>query len=126
TQTGRLSSDTPNFQNVPTEFVDATGAPLATPEGLLHLPRLRRFCLPEDGHVWLKRDFSSQEIRILAHFEDGGLCEAYKTDPNLDPHEMARQLVNNLIGVLYSRKSIKITGFSIIYGSGARGLSGQL
>lgn len=126
TQTGRLSSDSPNFQNVPTEFVDATNSPLPTPEGLLPLPQLRRFCLPEDGHVWLKRDFSSQEVRILAHFEDGGLCEAYRADPTLDPHEMARQLVKGIVGVLYSRKSIKITGFSIIYGSGARGLSGQL
>lgn len=126
TQTGRLSSDSPNFQNVPTEFTYATGEKMATPSGLPDLPQLRRYCLPEVGHVWLKRDFSSQEIRILAHFEDGTLCEAYKADPNLDPHEMARQLVKGITGVLYARKSIKITGFSIIYGSGARGLSGQL
>lgn len=126
TQTGRLSSDNPNFQNVPTEFVDALDNPLPTPEGLLTLPQLRRYCLPEVGHVWLKRDFSSQEIRILAHFEDGTLCQAYKADATLDPHEMARQLVKGLTGVLYARKSIKITGFSIIYGSGAKGLAGQL
>lgn len=126
TQTGRLSSDSPNFQNVPTEFTDATGAPLPVPEGLFHLPLMRSYCLPEVGHVWLKRDFSSQEIRILAHFEDGALCEAYRANPNLDPHQMARELINAMIGVMYARKSIKITGFSIIYGSGAGGLSSQL
>jgi DNA polymerase I-like protein with 3'-5' exonuclease and polymerase domains len=126
TQTGRLSSDSPNFQNVPTQFTDLTGQPLPVPEGLHPLPQLRVYCLPEPGHVWLKRDFSSQEIRILAHFEDGSLCEAYRADPSLDPHEMARQIAFGIVGVLYARKDIKITGFSIIYGSGVNGLSGQL
>lgn len=126
TRTGRLSSDHPNFQNVPTEFVDALGRPLPVPEGLPPYPLMRRYCLPENGHVWLKRDFSSQEIRILAHFEDGSLCEAYRANPSLDPHQMAVGLIHNLIGVTYARKDIKITGFSIIYGTGANGLSIQL
>ncbi len=126
TQTGRLSSDSPNFQNVPTEFTDQKGDPLPVPDGLHPLPTLRRYCLPEPGHLWLKRDFSSQEIRILAHFEDGSLCEAYKVDPTLDPHQMARELINSMIGIMYARKDVKITGFSIIYGSGVNGLSGQL
>lgn len=126
TQTGRLSSDSPNFQNVPTEFTDLLGHALAVPEGLHPLPLMRRYCLPEVGHVWLKRDFSSQEIRILAHFEDGSLCEAYKVNPNLDPHQMAIELINSLVGVMYARKDVKITAFSIVYGSGATGLSHQL
>jgi DNA polymerase-1 len=126
TRTGRLSSDSPNFQNVPTEFVDQKGNPLPVPDGLHVLPQLRRYCLPEPGHVWLKRDFSSQEIRILAHFEDGTLCEAYRANPNLDPHQMAMELIAQMIGTLYARKSIKITGFSIIYGTGGPGLAGQL
>jgi DNA polymerase-1 len=126
TQTGRLSSDSPNFQNVPTEFKYKNGKPLATPEGLHPLPLMRRYCLPEIDHLWLKRDFSSQEIRILAHFEDGTLQEAYRLNPSLDPHQMAVDLINAMIGVMYDRKVVKITGFSIIYGSGARGLSQQL
>lgn len=119
TKTGRLSSDSPNFQNVPTEFEIGE-------IGLRPLPILRRYCLPEDGHIWLKRDFSSQEIRILAHFEDGSLCGAYRGNPDLDPHEMAKQLILGMIGIEYARKDIKITGFSIIYGTGANGLSIQL
>jgi DNA polymerase I-like protein with 3'-5' exonuclease and polymerase domains len=126
TRTGRLSSDSPNFQNVPSEFTDDLGAPLIVPTGLPSLPIMRSYCLPEIGHVWCKRDFSSQEIRILAHFEDGSLCEAYKFNPDLDPHQMARELITSLIGVTYARKDIKITGFSIIYGTGANGLSRQL
>lgn len=126
TQTGRLSSDDPNFQNVPTLFTDSLGHALATPDGLHQLPLMRQYCLPEIGHIWLKRDFSSQEIRILAHFEDGSLCEAYRANPGLDPHKMAMELIHAMIGVMYARKDIKITGFSIIYGSGVTGLSHQL
>ena len=126
TRTGRLSSDSPNFQNVPTEFITATGDPLPVPPGLHPLPQLRRYCLPEEGHVWLKRDFSSQEIRILAHFEDGKLCEAFRANPELDVHQMARELINGLTGIMYARKDVKITGFSIIYGTGVTGLSLQL
>jgi DNA polymerase I-like protein with 3'-5' exonuclease and polymerase domains len=126
TRTGRLSSDSPNFQNVPTEFVTATGDPLPVPSGLHPLPQMRRYCLPDDGHVWLKRDFSSQEIRILAHFEDGTLCEAYRANPSLDPHQMALEMIEVMIGVRYARKEVKITSFSIIYGSGVTGLSIQL
>lgn len=126
TQTGRLSSDSPNFQNVPNEFVYSDGSPLLIPEGLHPLPLMRRYCLPEDGHLWIKRDFSSQEIRILAHFEDGSLCEAYRANPGLDPHQMAKDIIFAMIQVQYARKSIKITGFSIIYGSGVTGLSHQL
>lgn len=121
TRTGRLSSDHPNFQNVPTEFDK-----IIIPDQLHPLPKMRIYCLPEDGHVWLKRDFSSQELRILAHFEDGSLCIAYKGNPELDPHQMAIELIHNLIGITYARKDIKITGFSLIYGSGVRGLSQQL
>lgn len=126
TRTGRLSSDDPNYQNVPTEFVDDKGIALPIPQGLHPLPMLREYCLPEVGHLWLKRDFSSQEIRILAHFEDGALCEAYRANPDLDPHQMAVELIAALIGITYARKPVKITGFSIIYGTGATGLSLQL
>jgi DNA polymerase-1 len=126
TRTGRLSSDSPNFQNPPTEYTDLLGNELIVPDGLHPVPYMRRYCLPEEGHVWIKRDFSSQEIRILAHFEDGSLQEAYRANPDLDPHQMAIELINGLIGVLYARKEVKITGFSIIYGSGAQGLARQL
>lgn len=126
TRTGRLSSDSPNFQNVPTEYVDLLGNELEVPTGLHPVPYMRRYCLPEVGHVWIKRDFSSQEIRILAHFEDGSLCEAYRANPDLDPHKMAQELIQAIVNLLYSRKEVKITGFSIIYGSGYAGLAGQL
>lgn len=120
TKTGRLSSNGPNFQNVPTEF------DLVIPSGLIPLPFMRQYLLPEDGHVWLKRDFSSQEVRILAHYEDGQLLESYRRDPNFDPHEANRQRALEITGRDFIRKFIKITGFSLIYGAGVPGLMRQL
>jgi DNA polymerase I-like protein with 3'-5' exonuclease and polymerase domains len=120
TRTGRLSSARPNFQNPPNPFG------LVIPEGLAALPNMRSYLLPELGHVWIKRDFSSQEVRILAHFEDGTLMELYRDDPFFDPHEHARILIHGITGIWYVRKDVKIVGFSIIYGSGVRGLASQL
>lgn len=120
TKTGRLSCSKPNLTNVPNEF----GQDI--PSGFPQLPMMRQYCLPEKGCIWVKRDWSGQEIRILAHFEDGALLEAYRGNPDLDPHEMVRQIMNTITGVLYDRKDVKITGFSIIYGSGIGGIAKQL
>jgi len=125
-RTGRLSSDNPNFQNLPTKWEYKNGDPMAIPPGLFPYPSLRSYILPEEGHVWLKRDFSSQEVRIVAHFEDGPLKAAYIANPSMDPHEMAREMIQAITGLIRSRVPVKITGFSIIYGAGAPGLSAQL
>jgi len=120
TRTGRLSSSRPNFQNIPN--------PLDTPapDGLPELPHMRDFILPEEGHVWVKRDFSAQEIRLAAHFEDGALAQAFRDNPDLDPHDAVRQIVFRLTGVDYPRKYIKETGFGILYGMGRPALSSRL
>lgn len=120
TRTGRMSSSRPNFQNPPNPFG------ITIPAGLSPLPNMRSYLLPEVGHRWIKRDFSSQELRILAHFEDGALMRAYQDDPFLDPHDMARLLILSMSGVDYPRKDVKQTGFGIIYGMGVPGLAQQL
>jgi len=119
-RTGRFSASKPSLMNVTNEFT------IAVPKGLPTPPFMREYLLPEVGHVWVKRDFSSQEVRILAHYEDGVLLQAYKEDPRLDPHAMARGLINEITNAEYPRKDVKITGFSIIYGSGAGALAEQL
>jgi len=120
TRTGRLSSDDPNFQNIPNPFeFDIHG-------DLIAMPELRKFILPEEGHVWLKRDWSAQEMRILAHFEDGALCAAFNDNPDLDPHAMVMELVHSMFGKLFPRKFIKETGFGAIYGMGAPGLAKKI
>ena len=119
-RTGRLSSARPNFQNPPNPF------DWVIPRDLPALPNMREYLLPEAHHRWVKRDFSSQELRILAHFEDGPLMVAYCNDPFLDPHTMAQNLIEQITGTLYARPDVKITGFSIIYGAGVPGLAQQL
>lgn len=120
TRTGRLSCSNPNMQNIPNTL------DLPVPEGLPPLPNLRTYLLPEEGHLWLKRDFSSQEVRIAAHFEDGELLQAYRANPRLDPHEMARQMILDITGMDFPRKHVKITGFQILYGGGPNAISGQV
>lgn len=120
TRSGRVSCDHPNLTNPPNELK------ARAPGGLPEIPLMRRFLLPEEGHVWVKRDFSSQEIRILAHYEDGDLMRAYQENPDLDPHSMARDLIESIAGLDLPRKDVKITAFSTIYGSGVSGLAGQL
>jgi DNA polymerase-1 len=120
TRTGRISCSNPNLTNVPNEFDQVI------PPGLPELPFMRRFLLPEEGHRWLKRDFNGQELRITAHFEDGTLLTAYKADPGLDPHEMARLMIAELCHKAFTRKKVKITGFQIIYGGGKNAISTQV
>ena len=121
TKTGRLSSMHPNFQNVPTEFDK-----ISIPDSYPALPLMRQYLLPEKGHVWLKRDFSGQEVRILSHFEDGSLLAAYVADPSLDPHEMARKIILQNTGMNLKRKQVKIVAFAILYGAGVPGVMRQL
>lgn len=120
TRTGRMSSSDPNFQNIPVPFE------FPIPKGLAPMPEMRDFILPEDGHVWVSRDFASQEMRLLAHFENGELCEAFNEDPELDPHSMVQELIEAKTGLLLKRKHVKNIGFGIMYGMGIPGLSKQL
>lgn len=125
-RTGRLSSDSPSFMNVPTEWEYRDGAPMLVPPGLTAFPRIREYCLPEEGHLWLKRDIKSQEFRILAEYENGAIAEAFRADPDMDPHQMATEMLQVMAGLVLSRRPVKITGFSIVYGTGASGLADQL
>ena len=119
-RTGRLSASKPSLMNVTNELK------IAIPKGLPAPPLMRTYLLPEEGHVWLKRDYSSQEVRWLAHFEDGVLLRAYQENPRLDPHTMAQQMIKEVTSVGFPRKDVKITAFSIVYGSGVPSLAEQL
>jgi len=99
TRTGRLSSSRPNFQNVPGDLGS-------------EYPLLRSYLLPECDHVWVCGDFSNQEPRITAHFEDGRLCDEYRANPSLDPY----LFVAELCGI--TRKQAKTVLLGIIYAMG--------
>ena len=120
TRTGRLSGSRPNFQNMPNEYS------VAIPKGFPELPIMRKYLLADKGYRWLKRDYSQQELRIMAHYSDGRLLARYQDDPFIDPHTETGELVTEHAGLELPRKHVKITGFSIIYGAGVNGLSRQL
>ena len=115
--TGRLSSS-PNFQNIPGVFNEFFPEGVIPPFALPPLPRVRSYILPEGGHVLLDRDYSQQELRILAEYAGGKLFEAYGSNPRLDLHEMVRAQLSEMLGIQLQRKPVKTVVFGMIYGMG--------
>lgn len=119
-RTGRMSSS-PNFQNIPKAF-EEKGDGYVHPGFLKALPRLplmRRYFLPDDKNSWFcRRDFAQQELRILAHFEDGDLCTRYRAEPELDIHNIVRDGILEMANLELSRSAVKILNFGEIYGMG--------
>lgn len=115
-RTGRLSS-TPNFQNIPNVFQNHWEG-LRPPFKLPPMPIVRSYIVPEDGHVLIDRDYSQQEFRILGHYEEGPLYQAYIDNPWTDMHDWAKDMINDLLSTEYPRKPIKNIGFGLLYGMG--------
>jgi DNA polymerase-1 len=114
TKTGRFSSTRPNLQNVPRNVKDPT------------MPNMRDYLIPDEGGVFIGRDYSQQEVRILAHYEDGLLLQQYLENPNLDVHDFAGDLIYEKTGIRFERKDVKITGFGLIYGMGVQKLADSM
>jgi DNA polymerase-1 len=120
TRTGRLSCS-PNFQNIP-----KTWEGFEQPTGMLPLPLMRRFILPDEGQVFLHRDYSQQELRVLAHFEDDILCDEYRQNPRLDIHTFILGEIRVLTGIVLTRGQVKILVFGMIYGMGLAKLAAAI
>lgn len=128
TRTGRPSCDDPNLLNVAKSFEDR-GDDYTHPKfikDLSPLPLIRKYLLPDEGCVWLHRDYSQQELRILAHFENDQLMAAYKNDPQMDVHQFIKDAIKRLIGKDFDRVSVKTTVFGRIYGQGLGSLAEKL
>ena len=120
-RTGRFSSS-PNLQNIPKRFKplfhhEKAGLPKA-PFDLPSLPLVRGYIVPYEGHVLIGRDFASQELRVLAHYEDGPMKEGYLENPTLDLHQFAADLITEKTGLPITRDASKAVGFAILYGAG--------
>lgn len=135
-RTGRLSS-VPSLMNIPTnldekaEWVAALTYMRNNPQLRLLLsdypvPQVRSYVVPRKGMVLLDRDYSQQEFRILAHYEDGALLLAYQEDPWVDMHEFVQKAIIEILGLHIDRKPIKVLNFGLVYGMGvgklARGM----
>ncbi|RKY46348.1 MAG: DNA polymerase I [Candidatus Omnitrophota bacterium] len=115
TATGRLSSSSPNIQNLPIKSEISKG--------------FRRAIISSfDEGLILCCDYSQIELRILAHFsEDEKLIEAFRG--NLDIH---RHTASLLFGISphqvswHQRELAKRVNFGIIYGMSPFGLAQEL
>jgi len=110
-RTGRLSS-TPSLMNIPTLASHKFAAVLELWEEWLKdefpaLPNVRSYVLPDEDEVLISYDFASQELRVLAHYEDGVLLEAYKKDPTQDLHQFAADTISTVLGLPFKRKHAK-------------------
>jgi DNA polymerase-1 len=112
--TGRLSSDTPNLQNIP----------IKTENGRL----IRQAFIAPPGFQLLSADYSQIELRILAHLsQDPFMLKAFKED--IDIHTMTAAEVfgvpvTSVTNELRSRA--KAINFGLMYGQTAFGLSESL
>jgi DNA polymerase-1 len=114
TATGRLSSSSPNLQNIPVGSLEGINIRSA----FIAKPRTRL----------MAADYSQIELRVMAHFSrDPNLQKAFVHD--LDIHQHTASLVfspNSSIPPGEQRRRAKIINFSIIYGSGAYSLAKEL
>ena len=109
-QTGRLSSNDPNLQNIP----------IRTEIGR----KIRDAFVADPGNVILSADYSQIELRLAAHMADvPQLKEAFRAGEDI--HNMTAE---ELFGSAdrENRNKAKTVNFAILYGISSWGLAGRL
>jgi DNA polymerase-1 len=112
--TGRLSSTSPNLQNIP----------IRTEEGR----EIRRAFVAQPGHQFVAADYSQIELRVLAHItQDPGLIEVFQNEGDIHAATAAalygkapEQVTKN------ERRVAKTVTFGIIYGISSFGLAPRI
>ena len=109
--TGRLSSSTPNLQNIP----------VRTELGR----RIRAAFVPDPGWRFVAADYSQIELRILAHVSgEESLIEAFRRGEDIHARTASEVFGVALDAVTPEQRDIaKTTNFAVIYGVTAFGLS---
>lgn len=125
--TGRHSSVKPNLQNIPARVVLWEG----TKKQVNISAMCREVFLPEEGHVFVRLDYSGQENRWMAHFgigEEGEFIRAkYREDPNFDEHDFVVQNSGLLVDhdKKIARKYAKTIRFAVAYGASNKRVAKQ-
>lgn len=108
TATGRLSSKSPNLQNIPVRSEAGK--------------KIRQGFIAQEGNVLLSVDYSQIELRLLAHFsEDPTLIEAFLQNKDIHTETSLK-----IFGTEEKRSVAKSINFGLIYGMGAKKLSETL
>lgn len=127
TRSGRPSTNNHNFLNLSKDFSGRD-------DGYIHpdhleveaLPLVRKYILPDEGGVFLHRDFDGQEMRTFAHAECGALQAAFKANPKLDPHSFVGEELMRVVGRPIERTKVKVLNFQSLYGGGIPALVKKL
>ncbi|MDR1169875.1 MAG: DNA polymerase I [Prevotellaceae bacterium] len=115
TTTGRLSSNSPNLQNIPIR--DTRGR------------KIRKAFIPsDDEHILLSADYSQIELRLMAHLSrDAGMIEAFLQNEDIHAATAAKIYHTDIDQVTREQRSkAKTANFGIIYGISSFGLSQRL
>ena len=112
--TGRLSSNSPNLQNIP----------IRTKRG----QEVRKSFIPRDNnHVLLAADYSQIELRIIAALsQEENMMTAFKNGEDIHASTAAKVFNVDIKEVTRAQRSnAKTVNFGIVYGVSAFGLSNQ-
>lgn len=115
TATGRLSSSSPNLQNIP----------IKTPSGR----KVREAFVPRGAdNILLAADYSQIELRILAHLShDENLTKAFRDAVDVHAYTASLIFACPIADITRDmRTTAKTINFSVIYGKTAYGLSQEL
>ncbi len=112
--TGRLSSTSPNLQNIPVRNAEGR--------------RIRQAFIPPQGFKILAADYSQIELRIMAHLSaDEGLVSAFSQGKDIHRATAAEIFGVEIDAVeTEQRRAAKAVNFGLIYGMSAFGLAKQL
>ena len=109
--TGRLSSSSPNLQNIPTKKDFGQ--------------MVRKAFIAENKKILLAADYAHIELRIIASMSgDAAMIEAFSRKKDIHSETAAKIWDTDIKKVTPAmRRAAKAINFGIIYGMGARGLS---
>jgi DNA polymerase-1 len=114
TATGRLSSSSPNLQNIPVR--DDQGK------------EIRRAFIADPGSLFLSADYSQIELRLMADFSDDEIMiDAFRSGKDIHAITAAKIFHKDVTEVTADeRRRAKTANFGIIYGISAFGLASRL
>jgi DNA polymerase-1 len=112
--TGRLSSDSPNLQNIPIRSENGR--------------KLRKGFIASKGKILLSADYSQVELRILAHFSsDPVMVSAFKNGQDIHAQTAAEMFEKKISEISKEERSkAKAINFGLMYGQSSYGLSQNL